>query len=132
LLEIKSYTYGVRSDIKTRERTYVVSLWKQNFWSFLAYEAYHYYDMRFPIKVPGYRRLERLVRRMGGEYRNFDIAKEGLPVRLRDRLVAWTAEQDLRCYELSVKNKRHILTFPVEKEIAEREWPEVLTRPRSR
>lgn len=66
------------------------------------YWLYHWYDMRIPVRVPGWRRLDEWARRRGGEVYIFDSDRERPTI--FDWIVSWTIAQDLRCYELSQRN----------------------------
>lgn len=106
LIAERLVSYGRGEDGKFSKKKYLVGVYDQPLWRKLLYEAYHYYDMRVPLRVPGFRRLERLARRFGGEHRGIMMVDPD-PVRIRDRIVRWSVMQDLRCYDLShAKRKR--------------------------
>lgn len=65
--------------------------------------VYHWYDMRIPIRVPGWKRFEKWLHKHGAVHAHFVglDCDEDHKIRWRDRLYGWTVEQDLRCYELS-------------------------------
>lgn len=68
---------------------------------YLLWRAYHWYDMRIPLKIPGWAWfISWWCTITGAENRAFPM--EGEPeARWRDRLVGWDINQDIRCYELS-------------------------------
>lgn len=66
-------------------------------WKVWRGQLYHFYDMRIPARIPGWRKVEKLLRRFGAEHRHLDI-DDLAPPRWRDRLYGWSVEQDLRCY----------------------------------
>lgn len=81
-------------------------VYQQSLLNHLMARAYHWYDMRIPGRIPGWKTLERfLVMHMGAEHM---VGFEGEPdvPRWRDRLVSWTIMQDFRCFDLS--ERRHI------------------------
>jgi len=74
--------------------------------SYLWAKSYHWYDLRIPTRLPGWKRFERFLGRRGAEHRH---GFEGEPnPRWRDRLYGWTVEQDLRCYYLNDLIPEHI------------------------
>jgi hypothetical protein len=73
--------------------TYHVVIEQWTAWKYWRARLYHRYDMWFPVRVPGFRRL---VKRLGGETMKGNPFVEG-PERFV-RIRAWVVEQDLRCY----------------------------------
>lgn len=69
-------------------------------WRLVAYRVYHFYDMRIPCRVPGWKWFKGLLRKHGAEVRVDALSPRE---RWRDRLYAWPIRQDLRCYEFSTK-----------------------------
>ncbi len=84
----------------------------------LRYELYHWYDMRVPLRIPGYERLLQFVRDHGAEMvRHVPVewrATARTKRRLRDRVLEWDIEQDFRCYHLSQKNLVCLVDFEVD------------------
>jgi hypothetical protein len=85
-----------------------VYIYEATLWKWFVARAYHWYDMRIPIRVPGWRKFMQLWCRLtGAENRSFQMQGEPGP-RLRDRLVGWEYEQDLRCYHLSLMGRKDV------------------------
>lgn len=87
-------------------------------WRHVLYEAYHWYDMRVPLRVPGWNRVERMLRKYGAEIRVLQIPGDEQKERWRDRPLGWTIRQDLRCFELG-RAKRKTL---IRSEVTEQEY----------
>lgn len=85
--------------VATGEERYYLNVQHWKWWQYLRYRAYHWYDMRFPAKIPGWNRFEDFLRNHGA---NYCIAIGDPNPRIRDRLLAWTVQQDLRCYQFSI------------------------------
>ncbi len=98
--------------MQTSERSYSVHVTEWKLKDYLAYQAYHAYDMKIPIRIPGWKWLEE---RMPGKIR-WGMQTKRKPT-VFDRLKSWTITQDLRCYALSAKGK-HICSFEVTEEFA--------------
>lgn len=98
---------GSHSDIN---EWYIVELYQQPFWRWLTATVYHWYDMQIR-KVPGFRRLERLLGRLGKK-----DPFEHIPLGSR---------QDLRCYHLSNAKRTVLATFKVKEDsdIVKACWP---------
>lgn len=90
------------------QRHYHVYIHEATLWKYLLQKAYHWYDMRIPIQIPGWKRfIDRYCKLTGAENRTFQPA--GWPkARLRDRIVGWEYQQDLRCYELSLHGRKDV------------------------
>lgn len=86
--------------------TYHLYIYDSPWWRYAVKQAYHWYDMKIPIRIPGWRRFEEFLRRHGGEIR---IAMDDPKPRWRDRLLAWTINQDIRCFFLTEKSRRKCL-----------------------
>lgn len=89
-----------RHDLRNKTVTYHAEIRSCPLWKHLAWEVYHWYDMRIPCKIPGWQRFEGWLKRRGAEMRCFAGEDEPQP-RWRDRLLAWTVQQDIRCYEVT-------------------------------
>jgi hypothetical protein len=98
-----------------RPRRYWLNVEEYALHEYLIWRAYHWYDMRIPLKIPGFRLLEKLARKMGGEHRGLAMGEDD-PVRLRDRIVRWSVMQDLRCYDLGAHRAKHIISMEMTKE----------------
>lgn len=103
-------TRSSASHMKTGEVTYHVWVESVPRRDHVIATVYHWYDMRIPGRIPGWRRFEKWLARHGAIHAHFVgvDCDEGHRVRWRDRLYGWTVEQDLRCYELS-HGKREFL-----------------------
>lgn len=112
-IRLAGITYSYRRSEPKGTRHYYVNIDQYVLHEYLIWKAYHWYDMRFPIKVPGFRMLESLARKMGGEHR---LAADDPPPRLRDRFVAWTVNQDIRCYELGQHKAKNLLLLEITEE----------------
>lgn len=91
-------------------RYYHVYIYEIGLIPFLVGKVYHCYDMLIPNKIPGWKLFIKFYCKLtGAENRAFQILGEPGP-RLRDRLVGWEYEQDLRCYHLSLhgQSTRHL------------------------
>lgn len=87
----------------------------------VAYILYHWYDMRIPVKIPGWRRVEAWAENRGGEV--YCVKLPGAADRRRtivDWIVNWSIAQDLRCYELSERNVTTVAEMEVSKEVYEK------------
>lgn len=85
-------------------RHYHVYVFETKLIPYLFSKAYHWYDMRIPLKIPGYRRfIQWYVKVTGAEMREFQPTGDPdfPPPRWRDRLVGWEYKQDMRCFDLS-------------------------------
>jgi hypothetical protein len=88
-----------------------VYIYEATLWQWFVQKAYHWYDMRIPLKVPGWRGFIELYKKVtGAEMRAFQPANDPdfPPPRWRDRLVGWEYEQDLRCYHLSLMGRKNV------------------------
>lgn len=105
--------------LASKTKSYIIEIVKVPIKDRLFYNLYHWYDMRFPIRVPGWKRFEEWLGKHGG--RRLLIEKHFLGneyrENLRDRLYDWTVKQDLRCFDLSKKNSTFIARFEVEKDV---------------
>lgn len=89
------------TNLHTNAHTYYVEIYTQPLKDHLIWKLYHKYDMIFPIKIPGWREAERWwINRV-------DRGWEYLP---------FTVRQDLRCYHLSRKNRKHVGRVEVSKD----------------
>lgn len=68
-------------------------------WRHAVWCAYHWYDMRVPVRIPGWSWLYGWLDDHGAEPDGY-MPGGGEHHRLRDRLFAWTINQDFRCYRL--------------------------------
>lgn len=70
------------------------------------YRLYHWYDMKIPIRIPGWGRFEKWVHVKFDAWPN-DLAFGDETGRVKDRwvdrLAGWTIHQDFRCYHLGSK-----------------------------
>lgn len=126
-MRIKIARPSYSMNVKTREKRYWVHIEEWSLAHYLRGKIYHWYDMRFPIKVPGWKRFERLLQRLLGA----DIGRamgfapdfEGYQEpRWRDRIVGWTYLQDIRCFHLNdeeYNDARWITTFELDEETYE-------------
>lgn len=112
-------SYSTR--IKDREKKtfypnrYHLSIQRWKLRDFVIWRLYHFYDMRIPIKIPGWGRFEQFLGgRLGASIEGF-LADSSNEPRWRDRLLSWTINQDMRCFQLSQKNE-HIAVCDVDEE----------------
>lgn len=107
----KFYTSSVRT--RPREQHWHIEVfiqpWKDYWWARL----YHWYDMRIPVKVPGWRTLQKLLEWRGAENRPSKI-DAGKPRDWKDRLYSWPVNQDMTCYENDVRNRTSLGTVEIE------------------
>lgn len=88
---------------KEREKEYHLEIKRfPTLRSFLWAEIYHRYDMVIPIRIPGWGRFEEWLRKHDADIL---IAYNDPPRRLRDRLLGWSVEQDIRCFGLGERAK---------------------------
>jgi hypothetical protein len=105
------YTVKMKEDLDENGkhiRHYHVYIHQVGLIPYLIGKAYHWYDMRIPIRIPGWKTFIKYYCKLtGAENRSFQPANDPdfPPARLRDRIVGWEYEQDLRCYELSAHGK---------------------------
>ena len=103
--------------VRTGESRYWIRIEEWSLWHRVRGRVYHWYDMRIPIKVPGWRLVERLLRAAGAEMR---MGLEGEPdPRWRDRLLTWPFSQDIRCFQYNDEaycDARHITQFEVDEQ----------------
>jgi hypothetical protein len=107
-------TLSYASSVRTGEKKYYIAVGYTEPWKYYRGKLYHWYDMRFPIRIPGWKFVEQLCRKMGGEIRvlGFDDA----PHRWRDRPIGWTINQDLRCDHLNAGQVQHIGNVQIDEE----------------
>jgi hypothetical protein len=86
-------------------RTYRLELWEQPLHRWLIAWAYHWYDMRI-FKVPGFRALERLLERR----------HKGDPM----IYIPLGAQQDCKCYSLTVRQKTVLARIEVDQDVRDR------------
>lgn len=96
------------------QRHHHVYIYEASLWKWFVAKAYHWYDMRIPIRIPGWKTFIKAYSKLtGAENRTFQ--PEGWPkARLRDRLVGWEYEQDLRCYHLSLMGRKDVQSLCLE------------------
>lgn len=85
-------------------RNYHIYIHEVGLIAYLWYQVYHWYDMRIPIKIPGWQKFIELYKKVtGAEMRAIQPSNDPdfPPARWRDKIVGWEYEQDLRCYERS-------------------------------
>lgn len=111
-IRVPGISYGYRRD-EPGTCHYYLNVDQYVLHEYVIWRVYHWYDTWFPIKVPGFRKLEALARKMGGEHR---LGYDDPDPRLRDRLVAWTVNQDIRCYELGKHKAKSLLMVEVTEE----------------
>lgn len=119
MIVVDRFTAGSRGG----PRTHHIAVCTQSRKDRWIWQAYHWYDMRIPCKVPGWKHFEKLLRRFGGEVRlggvwvRPDGTFEDAPKkRLRDRPITWGYEQDIRCYHLGERGKKFVVKFEVTEE----------------
>lgn len=88
---------------RDREKRFQVELWTQPWHRYLVAVVYHWYDMRI-FKVPGFKKLENWL--MSKNYAEA-LTFESLPL---------GCKQDLRCYDLSVKQRIVLARLPIDRE----------------
>lgn len=96
-----------RHSIRTTPKviTYHFRVVDQPLKDWLIARLYHVYDMKIPIKIPGWRRFHAWVGEHDAERWHFAVGpKTREKPRWRDRFYEWDILQDLRCYELSERN----------------------------
>lgn len=98
--EVRGFTVVCRYSLATRQRRYLVKLWKQPVHHWLWAQIYHWYDMRI-CRVPGFRKLEDWLRKPDTED-YFDV-----PL---------SVKQDLRCYWLMRRGRSVLLELTVSSE----------------
>jgi hypothetical protein len=99
------------------KRYHHVYIYEATLWKWFVSRAYHWYDMRIPIRIPGWGRFISIYKKLtGAENRAFMpcLKEDGTPdpdfpgPRWRDKLVGWEYEQDLRCYHLSLMGRKDV------------------------
>lgn len=94
--------------------TYHVHICDVTWWDHVIGKAYHWYDMRIPVRIPGWTRFEKWLGTKGAEIKIF--VDSSVPVRLRDRILGWPINQDIRCYELGHAKWKPVLSLAVSAE----------------
>lgn len=107
----KTYTVSIRRN--PRDQHWYIEVftqpWKDYWWARL----YHWYDMRIPVKIPGWRQFEKLLEWRGAENRPTKLGM-GEPRDWKDRVYSWTVNQDMACYEYSQRNRKSLGTVEVD------------------
>lgn len=98
MLDIAKRSYS--QNIRTGEKRYWVNIERVSLTDYLKARAYHFYDMRIPNKIPGWRRFERFLNNRFDAQILMGVEGERKP-RLADRIVTWPINQDIRCFLLN-------------------------------
>lgn len=100
------------------KKSYAIFVYTVGWPDYLKGRLYHFYDMKVPIKVPGYKRVCRVLeKRFGAENRSLWDPDEGVkPLRWRDRFIGWSCEQDMRCYERNYQNRDRLGSVEIDEE----------------
>lgn len=109
----KHTTHAIRKD--PVEVKYWVSVVRQPLRDKVWHEIYHWYDMRVPLKIPGFRHaFDR-----GVPFKHTPPEWRGSRIRASfwDRVTDWSVSQDFRCYQTSVKNTVVLAEFEVDEEV---------------
>lgn len=93
----RSYELGTSRHRDGRIEPYV-TLYTQPLWRQIIAEAYHLYDMKIVMKIPGLHRLEHWLYN-----RNTDLTS--MPM---------CARRDLRCDQLTHAGRTHLHTFTID------------------
>lgn len=112
-LRVGRYTTYRRRSIDPNP-TYHLGVEETTFLRHLRYQMYHWYDMRIPIKIPGWAWFHSALYK----YLHADdrlLLNGHLKARWRDRLYMWDVGQDLRCYQYS-RPVRRIADIEVDEE----------------
>lgn len=106
--------YSVYATYGRNQTRYFIEVceWEQR-WKYYRAKLYHWYDMHIPLKVPGWKRLMKLT--PWWQYNGPDEFLVG-----QHRLMAWSINQDFRCYKYSEAYKTRIGKFEVDKETYDR------------
>lgn len=109
MIFVKKFTsHSIRKD--PVEVKYWVRIVEQPWRDRLWHEMYHWYDMRFPLRVPGFKHLKR-----GAPWKhNVPERRHAGGPTVWDRLADWSISQDFRCYHTSVKNLVVLAEFEVD------------------
>lgn len=115
-LIIASRSHG--RNFKTGVQHYNLTISEVGLFTHLFGQAYHWYDMRFPMHLPGWKRFEKWLARHGADHRAQGLVAPDFEgkTRLRDRLYGWTVGQDFRCYHWNHKKPNHLVTLDLTKE----------------
>lgn len=101
----KFYTSSIRTI--PRKQHWYIEVFTQPAKDYWYARLYHYYDMRIPIRVPGWKLVRRLLEWRGAEMRPRKLTGE-IPRDWKDRLLAWDVNQDFVCYENDVRNRKSL------------------------
>jgi len=107
MIRVSGYSVGGR-DVTT----YHLSIQQWVWWKYWRHCLYEMYSLRFPMRVPGYKRL---VKAMGG-YGISGFGEEHGDFKGIRRLRSWTVDQDLRAFDLNEPHKL-LATVEVSKEM---------------
>jgi hypothetical protein len=85
-----------------------VYIYEANLWKWFVATAYHWYDMRIPIRIPGWKQFIKVYCKLTGAENRALQPADWPEKRFRDRIVSWEYEQDLRCYHLSLMGRKDV------------------------
>jgi hypothetical protein len=96
--------HHLNDDRKSFSETHHLEFWTQPWLRWMWWQVYHWYDMRI-YRVPGFKLLERFI---WWFHRNNDF------------YIPLGAQQDCRCYELSIKRRTELARVDIDKETYDR------------
>lgn len=106
-MKIASLSRGSARDKPSGEirDVYGLAITEFTWLQYIRYRLYHWYDMHIPVRIPGWNKFEGFLRDHGADFHGL-IALDADPnynrkPRLRDRLLTWSVQQDLRCFHYS-------------------------------
>jgi hypothetical protein len=102
-LDIARRSYSI--SILNPEKRYWITVERVSLADYLKGKIYHFYDMKVPTKIPGWRRFEDFLQDRFGAEILLGFTGERKP-RLADRILSWQYGQDLRCDHLNRKGKK--------------------------
>lgn len=106
------YTTKIRGD---GTKNYYLSIDEWTPTSLIRHKLYHRYDMIFPTGLPRWRRFADWLHKKHGAQVCMGFEGDRDHMRLRDRIVTWEYNQDMRCYRYSTKC-RHLITLDISAE----------------
>lgn len=111
-----SWTMSIRTG---KEKRYWITVEQVDLVDYLKGKLYHTYDMKVPMKIPGWRRFEAFLRDRFDAEILVGFVGERKP-RLADRILTWQYKQDLRCHHLNYDIGKVICQVEIDQETWEK------------
>lgn len=106
MIKLRGYELSISYGLDKEDERYKhhVTLWTQPLHRWLIAWAYHRYDM-IVFRLPGFKKLERFLE----DRENAKLSGDEFATPL-------SAKQDLRCFDLSRRDRDAVITFDIDQE----------------